>query len=152
MTSTKGLRLAGVVALCALLASPFAVAQDEDPPEQPPPNKASETENADDENSDPLDLFNGAFRREETDIRVPGRGLDFEWTRTYRSRTGPLVPDTPMGNRWDHCYNIYLTQNESDLVLHDGSGRIDTYTYGLDKPGRWTARGFFNELELVSGR
>jgi hypothetical protein len=65
MTWTKGLWLAGVVALCALLASPLVAAQDEDPPAQPPPNKASETEDADGENSDPFTASRNPFAFDE---------------------------------------------------------------------------------------
>ena len=50
-------------------------------------------------------LFSGEFHHSETDLEIAGRGLDFAWSRKYRSRLGP---DTLNGNSWDHSYNIYL--------------------------------------------
>ncbi|MBI3192017.1 MAG: hypothetical protein HYZ36_05070, partial [Pedosphaera parvula] len=47
-------------------------------------------------------LHSGEYHLEQVDLRIPGRGLDFEWRRTYRSREGRL---TNMGQGWDFSYN-----------------------------------------------
>ncbi len=90
--------------------------------------------------------FSGEFQIAEADLVIPGRGLDFRWARTYRSRTGS---DTAMGNGWDFSYNIYLKSCSGNLIVHDGTGRKDTYYPQAN--GTWTADGFFGELELQSG-
>ncbi len=52
-------------------------------------------------------LFSGEFFHTAVDLRIPGRGIDFVWSRKYRSRIGP---STRAGNGWDHSYNIFLTE------------------------------------------
>ena len=79
------------------------------------------------EGADPVDsvyLFSGEFYHSDLDLRIAGRGIDFLWARKYRSRIGP---DTAQGNGWDFSYNIFLEQSGSDLILHDGNTRQDTY-------------------------
>ncbi len=45
-------------------------------------------------------LATGEFVWQQEDIRIAGRGQDFVWTRTYRSR--PESPD----RYWDHAYAL----------------------------------------------
>ncbi len=52
-----------------------------------------------------VNLATGEYRETVVDLRIPGRGLDFVWSRTYRSRTGS---NTSAGNNWDYSYNIYI--------------------------------------------
>lgn len=67
----------------------------------------------------------GEFRWRETDIKILGRGLDFAWTRTYRSRTGP---STAQGAGWDYSYNVSLApQANGTMVLRTGDGRASTF-------------------------
>ena len=47
-------------------------------------------------------LHSGEFVMEETDLRIPGRGFDFVFTRTYRSR---ILYSGILGANWDHTYN-----------------------------------------------
>ncbi len=77
------------------------------------------------------------------DMSVPGRGIDFVFARTYRSQTGIA---TPMGNGWDHSYNIFVQQLGGDIVVHSGDGRADRYVAGSN--GVYSAVGFFNEGQL----
>jgi RHS repeat-associated protein len=83
----------------------------------------------------------GEFYDSVVDLRIAGRGLDFAWSRKYRSRIGP---NTAMGNGWDFSYNIYIEQCGPDLLLHDGNTREDTYLFQPD--GTWAADGFFREF------
>ncbi|NIP53108.1 MAG: hypothetical protein GWN67_13565, partial [Phycisphaerae bacterium] len=50
-------------------------------------------------------LFSGEFYKSDVDMRIPGIAIDFDWVRTYRSRTGI---NTSMGNNWSHSYDIYI--------------------------------------------
>ncbi len=77
-------------------------------------------------------------------LRVPGRGLDFIWATTYRSRNGET---TAMGNNWAHSYNIRCSVNGSDLDVRDGTGRHDTYF--LQPDGSFSKRGFFRRGTLA---
>ncbi|WP_146658989.1 DUF6531 domain-containing protein, partial [Enhygromyxa salina] len=54
-------------------------------------------------------LFSGEFHERVVDLRVRGCtvGLDLVWARRYRSRLGPAAGRSPLGNNWDHSYNIY---------------------------------------------
>ncbi|MCP4708214.1 MAG: hypothetical protein GY869_06290, partial [Planctomycetes bacterium] len=83
----------------------------------------------------------GEARTTEIDLAIPGRGVNFAWTRTYRSRTGS---NTSMGNGWDHSYNIFLEPSNGNLILHDGTGRRDIYY--PQSNNTWIAQGYFREL------
>jgi RHS repeat-associated protein len=77
--------------------------------------------------SDPVNPFNGEMLLRETDLRLPGVGLDFELTRTYRSRSRAAGP---IGYGWDHNYNEHLSMRSLSEYLHfDGTGRRTTFTY-----------------------
>ena len=92
---------------------------------------------------DPVYPFSGEFYETVTDLWIPGRGLDFEWTRKYRSKIGP---DTEMGNGWDFNYNLSLeADNEGNRILRDGNSRSDVYSAQTD--GSWSRSEFFRRLE-----
>jgi len=57
--------------------------------------------------SDPVYLHNGEFYLDVTDLEIPGRGIDFKFTRKYRSLLGF---NSVMGDRWDHSYNLFLEE------------------------------------------
>ncbi len=79
------------------------------------------------DNSDPINLSTGGFQHHETDLVIPGRGLDFEIKRYYRSYSGlqsyqashgtsatnfQLIDPfehVPMGYHWDFNYNMRLS-------------------------------------------
>ncbi|MDH4238857.1 MAG: DUF6531 domain-containing protein [Phycisphaerae bacterium] len=88
-----------------------------------------------------VNLFSGEFYKSEVDMRIPGRGIDFVFARTYRSRTGA---NTSIGNNWSHSYDIHLEACSGNMILHDGRGRRDTYY--AQPNGTWAARGFFREI------
>lgn len=84
--------------------------------------------------SDPINIATGDYQLRQSDLVIPGVGLDFKFSRYYRSRSGlwslhypqadpslnypeadPLYPPeldfttvlaSPMGMNWDHSYNI----------------------------------------------
>ncbi|MFC1718620.1 DUF6531 domain-containing protein, partial [Candidatus Poribacteria bacterium] len=86
---------------------------------------------------DPIYGFSGEYYKSATDLRIPGRGLDFIWARKYRSRIGP---DTRQGNGWDFSYNIRIERDGDDLILFDGNTRRDRFI--LQPDGTWAADGF----------
>ena len=104
-------------------------------------------------------LFSGEFYEEVEDLRIPGRGLDFIWSRKYRSKIGP---NTVQGNGWDFSYNISLIPAGADLIVCDGNSRRDGYhllrstnnaqgeaggaSVALLTGRTWTSPEFFNEL------
>jgi YD repeat-containing protein len=72
-----------------------------------------------------LRLATGELDIEEVDLEIPGRGFDFIWTRTYRSRTGS---NTEQGHGWDFSYNLSLSlQPDGTAQLRSGNGRTDTF-------------------------
>lgn len=91
--------------------------------------------------TDPVNLFSGEFTESVTDLEIQGRGMNFAWSRGYRSHLGP---NTAMGNHWDYAYNIWLSAEGADLGLHNGAGRADVYRLRPD--GSWSRPEFFQEL------
>ena len=89
----------------------------------------------------------GELQYQETDLVIPGRGLDFIWTRTYRSRTGGA---SPMGHGWTHSYDIRCAPNGQDMDVWDGTGRRDTLRRGVCASGvcTFSAPGLFREGTL----
>lgn len=87
--------------------------------------------------------FSGEFCDTAVDMRIRGRGFDFVWMRTYRSRSGR---DTAQGKGWDFSYNIHISDHcRPSILLHDGNGRSDLYQL---QPGTltWAADQFFRVL------
>ncbi len=97
--------------------------------------------------SDPIYLASGDYQRSETDLFIPGRGLDFEFTRMYRSRSSAfadlmnphdgnndaveigrveIVDRSPLGIGWDHKYDMRIDIDENAGVI------VDIGTLGID--------------------
>lgn len=90
---------------------------------------------------DPVQLYSGEMVEEVIDLYIPGRGFDFNWQRTYRSRTGPKGE---LGNGWDHPYRVFLVAAGNDLVVYDGNGRGDAYAAQANQT--WAAAGLFRTI------
>ncbi|MEM7002647.1 MAG: DUF6531 domain-containing protein, partial [Pseudomonadota bacterium] len=111
-------------------------------------NEGSDENEVSPNDSDPVYLFSGEFYSEQVDLRIKGRGLDFIWSRKYRSKIGK---DTALGNGWDYGYNIFLEQDGSDLILNDGNSRRDVYQLNTD--GSYSRPEFYRSLtEEADGR
>lgn len=91
--------------------------------------------------ADPIYYFSGEFAYASIDMQIKGRGIDFIWSRRYRSKVGP---DTAQGNGWDYSYRVFLEQDGADLILFDGNGRSDRYT--PSGSNRWSRNEFFRDL------
>jgi YD repeat-containing protein len=90
----------------------------------------------------------GEIHQQITDLQMPGRGLDFVWTRTYRSRTGEA---TSQGNRWTHSYDVRcdVKPGEVGAWIYDGTGRKDLFQRQADNT--FTCPGIFREGSLTNG-
>lgn len=93
-----------------------------------------------------LRLHSGELCHQAVDLELPGRGLDFVWTRTYRSRTGP---DSSQGTRWTHGYDVRCVANSNTVEVFDGTGRSDTLR--LQPDGTYTCPGLFREGTFTGG-
>jgi RHS repeat-associated protein len=99
-------------------------------------------------------LHNGMFSYRVTDLKIPGRGIDFEFTRRYDSkRNEQVIQYAPgaLGWGWDHSYNIYLTGDpynpQNGILLHNGNGRTDEYLPDPANPqGARICRGSYSQL------
>lgn len=136
-----GQRIRTVVAAIALFLVPVAAAQNDKRPQLDNPPFDPCNPPKDKSLSDPIDLGLGDFVHKQIDLTIPGRGMDFTFKRTYRSRTGfwsfwggpelidylysggpvPVRPMSPMGTNWDHNFNQWA---EVDL-----SGQLDYVHY-----------------------
>ena len=90
----------------------------------------------------PVYLFSGENTETAVDLHIKGRGLDFVWSRKYRSRFGM---DTVQGNGWDFSYNIFGERTGNNILLCEGNARRDLY---LPRPdGTLAVREFFRQIE-----
>ena len=90
----------------------------------------------------------GELRLSAVDMAIPsGIGPGFVLARTYRSRLGPT--NSPMGNGWDFSYNIFIETNGSNVIIHDGTGRADTFY--LQGDGTYSRAGFFRQGTFSGG-
>lgn len=72
--------------------------------------------------ADSVNTAIGNYVYGRTDLRVPGRGLDFEFRRTYNSLD---VTQSPLGRGWSHSYHIYVTPEGSDIsAVHYSDGKV----------------------------
>jgi RHS repeat-associated protein len=90
-------------------------------------------------------LFSGEFHHTVKDLVIKSRGMDFVWSRTYRSKVGQ---DTAIGNGWDFSYDIRVVANGPDFDVYDGTGRKDTYR--LQTNGTYAADQLFCEGTLAA--
>ncbi|MFA5810980.1 MAG: RHS repeat-associated core domain-containing protein, partial [bacterium] len=119
--------------------------------------------------TDPITLHNAEVLDVERALKTPGRGMDFEFVRTYRSR---IEYDGPMGYNWDHnfnkrllkvdhaycdahpldtcCTDVEWKEKPADYVAcyirFDGNARYDAYKY--DEAGNYfkAPYGYFDRL------
>ena len=98
------------------------------------------------EAGEPVDLFNGAFYLQETDLEIPNTMLPLSFIRTYRSGAAAYGP---FGWNWDHNYNLYLRElNTGDIALWRN---LHEEVFKFDGANFEPQRGIFEELERVSG-
>ncbi len=91
--------------------------------------------------------FSGEVQECDLDMAIPGRGIDFVWARTYRSRVNHTA--TVLGNCWSLSYDVHCAQNSSGGIdVYDGTGRKDTFT--LQTNGTYTCPELFREVTYIA--
>ncbi|MFH0888318.1 MAG: RHS repeat-associated core domain-containing protein [Planctomycetota bacterium] len=96
------------------------------------------------ESGEPFFTHNGELNMNVTDLTIPGRGMPFQFTRTYRSQ---IDFNGTLGYGWDFNYNERLIEKTADnkVIYLNGSARVDEFTKNPD--GSYTAPvGFYVEL------
>ncbi|UXI70357.1 DUF6531 domain-containing protein [Tahibacter amnicola] len=86
-----------------------------------------ESDNEENTEGDPVILSTGELRASVTDLSIKGRGFDFQFTRTYRSK---YEYNGPVGHGWNHNHNERLhfpAGADGDVRAARGDGRLDTY-------------------------
>ncbi len=73
-------------------------------------------------------LHNGELQYRATDISIPGRGPEFEFTRFYGHQRGH---DGPLGVNWSHNWEQSVWESQGLLHHFDGS-RLETDVYAPD--------------------
>lgn len=68
---------------------------------------------------DPVLMHNGEFFLEITDFTIPGRGIDFKFTRIFRGRSNFLGE---LGWRWTHSCAERMLKNEGGYTYIDDRG------------------------------
>ena len=89
-----------------------------------------------------VDPFSGEVQQCDVDLAIEGRGLDFIWARTYHSRIGRAGAP----NSWTFSYDINIQPLGGDILIHNGTGRADTFK--PDTNGVYTCPEFFSEGTL----
>lgn len=74
---------------------------------------------------DPVNLATGVFTAGATDLSMPGRLLNFGFTRAYNSAD---TMSGPLGPGWTHSYNWRVQDAGFYVDVRRGDGRRDRYT------------------------
>ena len=76
---------------------------------------------------DPVNTAIGNFTYDKTDLVLPGRGLNVNFTRYYNSQGGY---ESPIGVYWSHSYNMYIRTtpypgtDDREVVYGDGKRHL----------------------------
>lgn len=76
---------------------------------------------------DPVNLATGNYIYQHTDLRIPGKGFPFEFTRFYNSKFSDQT-GLPLGFGWTHSYNIRLTATSTNATVTFGDGHSELHT------------------------
>jgi RHS repeat-associated protein len=79
-----------------------------------------------DTSHDPVNLANGNYIYEHVDLRLPGKGIPFEFKRFYNSKFTNET-SAPLGFGWTHSYNIFLAPLATNIFVTFGDGHVQTY-------------------------
>jgi RHS repeat-associated protein len=93
---------------------------------------------------DPVDIFNGAFYLQETDLEIPNTVMPLAFTRFYRSGAASFGP---FGWNWDHNFNLFLRElNNGDMALWRN---LHEEKFKFDGANFEPQRGVFEKLERI---
>ena len=92
-----------------------------------PPKRSPDLKGKPDDSSqstkDPINIVTGNMYIITTDQTLPGKGINFEFTRAYNSRSSE---NTILGYGWTHSYNLTLTEDAVNhlVKIEDEQGKI----------------------------
>ena len=95
----------------------------------PPPSTNFGSQTNSGYEAEPVNTALGNYIYEHTDLKIPGRGLSFEFKRSYNSLDSY---NGPLGYGWTHSYNIILDDSGSSVTIKWGDGHEDFYTSNGD--------------------
>ena len=75
--------------------------------------------------SEPINTATGNYYSSHSDIVAPGKGLTFNFTRVYNSLDSY---SGPLGARWTHSFNVFLTVNGGSVTVKEADGHTATFT------------------------
>ena len=76
--------------------------------------------------ADSVNTATGNFVYKVADLAIPGRGMSFNFERTYNSQD---AKDGTLGFGWTHNYNISLSEESGgEIVVRWGDGRVEVWT------------------------
>jgi len=97
---------------------------------------------------DPVNLANGNYVYEHTDLHISGKGFPFEFKRFYNSQYSDQTGQ-PLGYGWTDNYNILLSTTSTNATVTFGDGHSETY-YSIN--GQYQgAAGVYGVLTTNSG-
>ena len=101
------------------------------------------------QSGDPVDTFSGSFVHGVVDLSIPGRGLDVEIRRSYRS-TGQM--NGPFGYNWSFNYNVRAVHldNGSWLIRGEEGHELVFHATGTNSLGESTYCGCEIFKQLVA--
>src|SRR5207244_12254333 len=71
----------------------------------------------------------GAYKTSAEDLAIPGRLLNFSFSRYYSSAD---LDNGPLGPAWTHSFNWQLIDNSGLIQVKRGDGRRDAFTRNQD--------------------
>ena len=77
--------------------------------------------------ADPVNLASGSYTYEHTDLRFPGVGIPFEFSRSYNSKFNDQS-GLPFGYGWSYFPSIRVSDNLTNAVVTFGDGHAETFT------------------------
>jgi RHS repeat-associated protein len=76
--------------------------------------------------ADPVDLATGQLVYSFTDLHLNGAGINFDFTRRYRSKG--LYPNGPLGACWDYSLNLWLRESSAtEVIINSADFREDHF-------------------------
>ncbi|MGH2921405.1 MAG: DUF6531 domain-containing protein, partial [Gaiellaceae bacterium] len=102
----------------------------------------------------PVSTASGSLTASATDLRLPGPGIPFSWTRTYNSRDTTVGP---LGPGWSHPFGAKISvvdpPTNSLIDYRAGSGqrtRFARISGGQNGAATFAARGFDGTMKRLS--
>jgi RHS repeat-associated protein len=94
--------------------------------------------------AEPVNTATGNYYTCHRDLRVPGKGFAFDFTRCYNAQD---TYSGPMGAGWTHSYNVFLTEDPNGTVtIKEGTGAGVSFTPTIAGSYSPATTGLFDSL------